>query len=45
MTHYIPLNGFHPLYQALFDERPDGVALNAIDNIKLSKALQSDEPS
>ena len=43
LTHYIPLNGFHPLYRALFDERPDGIALNAIDNIKLSRALQSDE--
>lgn len=43
MTHYIPLNGFHPLYRALFDERPDGVTLNALDNIKLSKALQCDE--
>src|SRR5215467_1461460 len=43
LTHYIPLNGFHPLYQALFDERPGGIQLNAIDNVKLSKALQSDE--
>ena len=43
LTHYIPLNGFHPLYRPLFDERPRGIELNAIDNVKLSKALQFDE--
>src|SRR5690242_3339275 len=44
LTHYIPLNGFHPLYRALFDERPEGVVLNAIDNVKLANALEADEP-
>ncbi|MBM4259649.1 MAG: glycosyltransferase [Deltaproteobacteria bacterium] len=44
MTHYIPLNGFHPLYRALFDTRPEGIALNALDNVKLFQALQWNEP-
>lgn len=43
MTHYIPLNGFHPLYRAVFDEKDDELALNALDNIKLFNALQYNE--
>lgn len=35
LTHYIPLNGFHPLYRALFDHAPQNVALFAWDNVKL----------
>lgn len=35
LSHYIPLNGFHPLYRALFDHVPDNVQLSAWDNVKL----------
>lgn len=37
LSHYIPLNGFHPLYRALFDHVPAGVELNAWDNVKLQR--------
>jgi len=40
LSHYIHLNGFNPLYRALFDECPDGVRLNAWDNILLSATLR-----
>jgi hypothetical protein len=35
LSHYIPLNGFHPLYRALFDQAPASVELRAWDNVKL----------
>ena len=35
LSHYIPLNGFHPLYRALFDHVPAGIKIHAWDNIKL----------
>lgn len=35
LSHYIPLNGFHPLYRALFDYAPADVDLTAWDNVKL----------
>ena len=42
LSHYIPLNGFHPLYQALFESSPNWVQLEAWDNIELSHKLHSD---
>lgn len=42
LTHYIPLNGFHPLYRALFESRPDWVSVCAWDNIDLSQRLRGD---
>lgn len=42
LSHYIPLNGFHPLYRALFDQRPDGIEIYAWDNIKLHNRFQQD---
>ncbi len=43
LSHYIPLNGFHPLYRALYDHVPDKVALSAWDNGKLYSRFQWDE--
>lgn len=40
LTHYIPLNGFHPLYRALFDHAPDYVRLYAWDNVKIQKSIR-----
>ena len=40
LSHYIPLNGFNPLYRALFDDCPDHVTLNAWDNIALSNTMR-----
>ena len=40
LSHFIPLNGFHALYRALFDQRPGTVSLYAFDNVKLFNALQ-----
>ncbi len=42
LSHYIPLNAFHPLYRALFDECPEDVTLNAWDNIELSGTLRGE---
>ena len=42
LSHYIPLNGFHPLYRALFDQSPDGVKLHAWDNVKLHNRFSRD---
>ena len=42
LSHYIPLNGFHPLYRALFDHAPDTIALSAWDNVKLYRRFRSD---
>jgi len=42
LTHYMPLNGFHPLYRALFESKPDWVRLSAWDNIELSQKLRGD---
>ncbi|MCP9447201.1 MAG: hypothetical protein NNA22_06470 [Nitrospira sp.] len=42
LSHYIPLNGFHPLYRALFDFAPEGFRLNAWDNVKLHRRFTSD---
>ena len=42
LSHYIPLNGFHPLYRALFDHAPNRIQLNAWDNVKLHNRFSSD---
>lgn len=42
LSHYIPLNGFHPLYRALFDHAPPGIELNAWDNVKLHNRFSRD---
>lgn len=42
LSHYIPLNGFHPLYRALFDHAPEHVALSAWDNVKLHRRFSGD---
>lgn len=42
LSHYIPLNGFHPLYRALFDQAPSGVELHAWDNVKLHNRFAHD---
>lgn len=42
LSHYIPLNGFHPLYRALFDQAPLGIELHAWDNVKLHNRFERD---
>ncbi|MEY3289273.1 MAG: hypothetical protein RLZZ419_1515, partial [Pseudomonadota bacterium] len=42
LSHYIPLNGFHPLYRALFDQAPSTIELNAWDNVKLQNRFMAD---
>lgn|GEM_PF-1243472 len=42
LSHYIPLNGFHPLYRALFDQSPTNVRLHAWDNIRLNDRFDRD---
>ena len=39
LSHYIPLNGFHPLYRALFDHAPAEIEFHAWDNVKLHNRL------
>lgn len=41
LSHYIPLDGFHPLYRALFDYAPDNVKLSAWDNVRLYERLSN----
>lgn len=41
--HYVPLNGFHPLYRALFDHAPDGIRLNIWDLVRLHRHLQEND--
>jgi glycosyltransferase involved in cell wall biosynthesis len=36
------LNGFHPLYRALFDQRPGGITICAWDNVELSRRLRGE---
>lgn len=40
LSHYIPLNGFHPLYRTLFDNHPENITINAWDNVELSQVLR-----
>lgn len=42
LSHYIALNGFHPIYRALFDHSPENVRVYAWDNVKLYRRLSSD---
>lgn len=42
LSHYIPLNGFHPLYRALFDHAPPSVELHAWDNVQLHNRFERD---
>lgn len=42
LSHYIPLNGFHPLYRALIDHAPNSIIFNAWDNVKLQSRLEQD---
>lgn len=42
LSHYIPLDGFHPLYRALFDYAPENIKLSAWDNVKLYRRFQGD---
>lgn len=42
LSHYIPLNGFHPLYRGLFDHAPAEINLEAWDNVKLHRHFVSD---
>ncbi len=44
LSHYIPSNGFHPLYRALFDHAPTTIELSAWDNVKLYHRFRSDLP-
>lgn len=45
LTHYIVLNGFHPLYRALIDEAPDNISFCAWDNVKLHHRFLDDSKS
>ena len=45
LSHYIPLNGFHPLYRALFDHTPKNITLSAWDNVRLYHRFRSDIPT
>jgi glycosyltransferase involved in cell wall biosynthesis len=42
LSHYIPLDGFHPLYRALFDHAPAHINLIAWDNVKLCRHFARD---
>ncbi len=42
LTHYMSMNGFHPLYRALFESKPEWVTLSAWDNIEFSNKLRSE---
>ncbi|OQW30844.1 MAG: hypothetical protein A4E19_08840 [Nitrospira sp. SG-bin1] len=42
LSHYIPLDGFHPLYRALFDHAPENIKLSAWDNVELYRKFQGD---
>lgn len=43
LSHYIALNGFHPIYRALFDHAPANVPIFAWDNVKLYRRFSSDQ--
>jgi glycosyltransferase involved in cell wall biosynthesis len=45
LTHYMVLNGFHPLYRALLEEAPDNLSFCAWDNVKLYHRFQDDAKS
>ena len=43
LSHYIPLNGFHPLYRALVDHAPDNVQISSWDNVSLYETFVRDK--
>jgi hypothetical protein len=43
LSHYIPLNSFHPLYGALFNECPAHISINAWNNLELSNVIRNDK--
>ena len=43
LSHYMPLNAFHPLYRALFDNHPENIIIAAWDNVELSQALRGNK--
>lgn len=42
LSHYIALNGFHPIYRALFDHAPANMPIFTWDNVKLYRRFSSD---
>ena len=42
LSHYIPLGGIHPLYQAFLAHAPKAVHFYAWDNVRLHRRLSSD---
>jgi len=40
LSHYIPLDGFAPLYRALFDHAPENISFSAWDNVSLYRKLR-----
>jgi hypothetical protein len=42
LTHYLPLNGFHPLYRALFESTPQNVVINSWDNVRVHRRVARD---
>jgi len=42
LSHYVPLDGFHPLYRAFFDHSPTYVTFSAWDNVKLYRKFLCD---
>jgi hypothetical protein len=42
LSNYIPSNGFHPLYRALFEHAAAEIELNAWDNVKLQQRFEGD---
>lgn len=43
LSHYISINGFHPLYRPIFEHKPTEIELHAWDNVKLSRKLHGDQ--
>ncbi|QSH41434.1 hypothetical protein P0136_08070 [Lentisphaerota bacterium ZTH] len=42
LSHYFAPNGFHPIYRALIDYKPEVVKINSLDNVKLFRKIQKD---
>ena len=43
LSHYIPFDGFHPLYRALINECPTQISVNGWDNLALSNMLRGEK--
>ena len=41
LSNYIPLNGFHPLYRAIFEAIPDDIMCSTLNNVKLAEYFES----